>query len=491
MRRAAAVVLLACVMPALAAAPDRGLGINLHGVRYWAPTLPFTDVFKQSGEWIAQRAGSQAWNTGERLELDDGGWVRVLSPGQEAATVVMGGGRYPAGRYRVTYEGQGELFFGLDAKIVERRGRELVVEVTPKSSVILKILRTEAGDPLRNIRMLLPGFDPARRASEFNPVYLDYLRGFGVIRFMDWANANENDVVEWGARARLGSASQHRKQGVALEHMIDFARQSGAAPWFTVPHAASDDYVRRMAALVRERLAPGGKFYLEYSNEVWNSIFPQHAHAAREAARLRLADADEFYLRRSLDVFRLFEQEFGGSARIVRVLAGQAVNLSRSRRMLERPGVRGAADAYAIAPYFGYTQQLEGADGISIDELMKRLESGIEETASVMRANAALAAGAGLALVAYEAGQHVTNPRGNDGFCASINRHPRMEELYRRYLESWERETSGALMMIFGDMSVYGASGCWGLAEYHAQPLAETPKLRAVRAELQRRQAGR
>ena len=74
--------------PMFATPPDKGLGINLPSVYYWSPTLPFVDVFKQTDEWIHQREGSQSWNTGERLDLDQDGWVRFLSPGQIAARTV-------------------------------------------------------------------------------------------------------------------------------------------------------------------------------------------------------------------------------------------------------------------------------------------------------------------------------------------------------------------------------------------------------------------
>lgn len=477
--------------PALGAAPGGGWGINLHGVRYWSPALPFVDVAKQAGEWIPQRRGSQTWSTGERLDLDADGWLRSLSPGQEAASIVMAGARYPAGRYIVSYDGEGELFFGLDAAIAGRRGRDLVVEVKPRASVLLKILATNRADPVRNIRMYLPGFDPAN-APVFNPAYIDYLRGFKVVRFMDWANANDSDVVEWRTRTRTEHPNQSRKAGAALEYMIRLAAALDADPWFTVPYAADDDYVRSMAELIKRHIAPQRKFYLEYSNEVWNAMFPQHAHAAREAARLSLGDADEYYVRRSLAVFGIFEQVFGGASGFVRVLSGQAVNFWRAKKLLARPGLARRADAYAIAPYFDDQFHLGGKRGLDrrtarIEDVLDWLEQNLEQTTrAVIRTNVSLARQAGLQFIAYEGGQHVTNVPGREDFCAAVNRHPRMEALYRKYLGIWEEETSGALMALFADMSAYGPPGCWGLSEYHGQPLADAPKLRVVRQRLRR-----
>ena len=469
-----------------AAPPDKGLGINIHTVSYWAPTLPFTDMFKQAGNWVPQRAGSQAWNTGEALDIDADGWIRTLTPGQQAATVVMTGGRYPAGRYLVAYEGEGELFFGLDGKIVSKRGKDLLVEVTPKNSVILKIMKTNPANPIRDIRMYPPGFNPAKCNTPFNREYLDYLDGFKVIRFMDWANTNLDDTVDWFDRTRPQHATQSRNSGVAVEHMIELAEETGAHPWFNLPHAASDKYVREMAWLLKEKLAPDGKFYIEYSNEVWNTQFPQYAHMVKSAARLGISNPDDYYVRRSVEIFRIFEEVFGDTSRFVRVLGGQAVHTWRAGKLLANPNISRSVDAYAIAPYFGHQAQLDTTGALntkntSTEEFMRRLDKSLVETREVIRANQALAKKAGVALIAYEAGQHVTNPPGNDEFCASLNRHQKMGELYSKYLDIWDQETASALMVVFADMSNYGRSGCWGLSEYYGQDLSAAPKLQSIR----------
>lgn len=481
---------------AFAAPPDRGLGVNLTSVHSEAPSLPFIDVFKQSRPWVAQRERSLARNAGAHLDLTEDGWIRLLSPGQRATKRIVGGGRYPAGRYLVSYDGRGDLSFRLDATIVGKRGKELVVEVGPKDGVVLEITHTDRLDPVRNIKMYLPGFDPAGRAPTFNPKYLDYLRGFQVIRYVGWSNANESDVVEWAARTRTQHESQYRKNGVALEYMIQFSGELNADPWFTVPARANDDYVRNMAALIKGQIGPERKFYLEYSNEVWNDAFPQHHHAVGEAVRLGLRDADDFYVRRSLQVFRIFEKVFGGTSRFVRILSGQAVNTGRTKSLLSYPNIGRHVDAFAIAPYFGYQDQLLGKGSDALDPektpmsvFMRRLEHAVAETREVIRANSVLASYAGLPLIAYEAGQHVTNPPGQDDFCAAINRDPRMADLYTKYIDIWNQESSGNLIMLAGDIFSYGRYGCWGLSEYLDQDLSTTPKLKAVRNYM--RKAGR
>jgi len=474
--------------PILAAPPDGGIGINLTSVYPGAPTLPFADVFKQSGEWRSLGEGLRGGANDRRLELTAEGWVRSLTSGQQAVKTILEGGRYPAGVYRLSYDGQGELLLQDDAKIVGRLGKDWMVRVVPRDRITLRIAKTNEADPIRNVRIFLPGHDPATSPFASNPKYLDYLRGFQVLRFVGWANINEEDVVEWSERTQTRNASQYGKAGVALEHMIQIAAEANASPWFNVPTRANDAYVRQMAVLIKEKMKPGRKFYVEYSNELWNSAFPQYQYAIGEAKRLGLKDADDFYVRRSLQVFRIFEGVFGGPSRFVRVLSGQAVNAWRAEKLLHHRDIGTVVDAYAVAPYFGYQDQLLGKGGsaselrtTSRDVLMQRLDRALAETRAVIRMNADLARRAGLPLIAYEAGQHVTNPPGDDAFCATINRDPRMADLYRKYIEIWVKEASGNLMMLAGDIFAYGRYGCWGLTEFLGQNLQAAPKLSAVR----------
>jgi hypothetical protein len=60
--------------------------------------------------------------------------------------------------------------------------------------------------------------------------------------------------VNWADRRHLADDTQ--TGGVALEHMIQLANVVGASPWFCMPYAASDDYVRNFALTVLATLRP-------------------------------------------------------------------------------------------------------------------------------------------------------------------------------------------------------------------------------------------
>lgn len=63
--------------------------------------------------------------------------------------------------------------------------------------------------------------------------------------------------------------------GVALEYIISLCNELDAAPWINVPHLADDDYVTKLATMLRDKLRPDVKVYVEHSNEAWNAAFPQ------------------------------------------------------------------------------------------------------------------------------------------------------------------------------------------------------------------------
>ena len=90
--------------------------------------------------------------------------------------------------------------------------------------------------------------------------------------------------------------------------MIDLCNRLQVDPWFCIPHLADDDYVRQFATMVRERLDPKLKVYVEHSNEVWNGQFAQARYAKEEGRRLGLSDNDfqaqlYYHSMRSVQIF--------------------------------------------------------------------------------------------------------------------------------------------------------------------------------------------
>jgi hypothetical protein len=344
------------------------LGINLSGPADWNTELPFIDVFRLSRRWISQRKGA-GWGQGPELSLDAQGWVRRLDADCWAETPLctIDDGHYPAGNYTVSYEGHGRLDFANAASIVRRQAGRLEIAVNPtRGSIWLRLQETDPADPVRHIRVVMPGFDDRAVKEPFHPAFLRRWQGMACIRFMDWMETNNSPIRRWEDRPRPDDATYTAK-GVPLETMIDLSNRLAADPWFCMPHEADDDFVRQFSIMVRERLDPQRRIFIEYSNEVWNGIFRQHRYAGEQGQRLGLAEksweaAWRYTAHRSKQMFGIWQSVFGGTQRLVRVLATQAVSTHVSQQVLGHADAARHADALAVAPYISCNVPREGRE---------------------------------------------------------------------------------------------------------------------------------
>ena len=140
------------------------LGMNLSGIVDWNTEHPFVDVFRLSRQWISQKQG-QSWGKGPQLDLDEHGWIRKLGPDCFAETPILTGGHAPAGDYVCLFNGEGQIEFGANSKVVERAAGRLVVTIEGrKAGTFLSIRQTNPQNPVRNIRLIMPGLEKNYRS---------------------------------------------------------------------------------------------------------------------------------------------------------------------------------------------------------------------------------------------------------------------------------------------------------------------------------------
>ncbi|SPE53329.1 conserved exported hypothetical protein [Verrucomicrobia bacterium] len=474
----------------LLAAPDPSsnsrLGINLSGIVDWNTEHPCVDVFRLSRAWISQKKG-QPWGKGPQLDLDEHGWVKRLEPDCFAETPVLTGGHAPVGDYVCLYDGDGEIRFGANSQTISRAPGRIVVHIDgQKEGTFLSIRQTNPTNPVRAIRLLMPGFEKTYLAEPFSTAFLNRWRGFNTIRFMDWMDTNGSKQKDWADRPRLEDATWALK-GVPVEVMVNVCNRLKANPWFCMPHLVPDDYVRRFAALVKEKLDPSLKVYIEYSNEVWNGIFEQHRYAEDQAKKTGLGPNDRpwegaaiFYARRSVEIFGAWEQVFGGHSRLVRVIAWQAAGGAywTDNMLLAQAETPKHCDVLAIAPYISFMPSPENQNLRSgevakwtVAQVLDRVETNaLAECIGWIKTQKAVADKYGLKLVCYEAGQHLVGVGGGENnealtkLLITANRHPRMGVIYTQYMNAW-RNQGGGLMCLFSSVAVSSKWGSWGLLE--------------------------
>jgi hypothetical protein len=480
----------------LQAPGPRSLGMNLSGQTYYSTDQAFVDLFRTSSHWISQLIEGGPWDLGEPIALTPEGWVASLEPGRAAATVLAlyETFRYPPGLYTCSYEGQGTIELEFDATVISSQPGKIVVSVDPKEALVLRIIETNPADPIRNIHFTLPGYENNHAMQVFNPAFLDNIAPYGFLRFMDWQVTNGSPQKHWADRPTLNAPRFTYDLGVPIEVMIDLCNRLKVNPWFCIPHLADDEYVTNFAQLVKNSLDPALKVYIEHSNEVWNGSFPQAWHAQQQGLALGLStnpfQAQLFYhSQRSVQIFKIWEQVFGGHDRFIRVLASQHVNTWTAEQVLDFQQAFNHADVLATAPYFGghygTPDYAPFVKGWSVEQLLAEMPKDIVNNQFMTQQNAAVASNRGLRLVAYECGQHLAgvwewvHDEQLTALFLATNRHAGMGDLYCQDLASWV-QAGGDERAIFSHMGNYTKWGSWGLSEYLAQPTEETHKLNAV-----------
>lgn len=479
--------------------PRPALGINLAGPADWNTELPFVDAFRLSRTWISQKRG-EGWGKGPALEVDERGWVKRLEPNCFAETPLctIDGGHYPGGEWTVLWEGDGRIELSKGEVTSTGPGRQ-VVRIDPSGGgFFLRLLETNPDNPVRNIRVVMPGLDPATvQHDPWHPRFLDRWRGVACVRFMDFQETNNSRQRRWTDRPRPDDATFTRR-GIPLELLCDLANRLGADPWFCLPHLADDDYVRQFAEMVKARLDPKLRVYVEYSNEVWNGQFEQHRYAGEEGRRLGLADkpweaAWHFTARRSVQIFGIWQAVFGGSDRLVRVLATQAGNSYVAKQILRWEDAYRHADVLAIAPYISMNIPAEGK-GLTapqvaswpVERFLDYVETNaLPECIRWMEEHRQVAHEHGLKLVCYEAGQHFVGVQGGENhegltrLLHAANGHARMADLYGRYYEAWQAR-DGDLLCHFSSVGQWSKWGSWGLLQYADEDPGSSPKFVAT-----------
>ena len=479
-------------------ARSRYVGMNLNGIAYWSSEFPFADMTKSGMGWVS-REDSGTWGR-PFPSLTADGYPAALAPGQHALNAVAWeGSSYAPGRYVVLWDGDGSISFPLsNVKVAETAANRIAIDVVDTTgSLWVAIDRTSASNPVRNLRFLWPGTEATHASQPFNPVFLAKVAPFSLLRFMDWGATNVSPIVEWADRSHVADVTYATTAGVPIEVMIDLANTLHVDPWFCIPHQASDDYVRRFATLVRDRLDPALHPHIEYSNEVWNTGFAQTQWANARSLALGLdspfGQPAIFYAKRSVEMFKIVQDVWGADrGRIVRVIAGQAVWDNFLTHALAYGDTAANADVMAIAPYFNapaagdpaqVATTLTLSSDLVVDQMLANIRGDIKAS---MTANAALAAKYKLKLKAYESGAGDSSsyfPADKiDAMTAlfmAAHNNPRMRGVYAEYYSQW-MAAGGDTMNQYSDVGNWSKWGLWGSLQYVTQDPATAPKYQGL-----------
>ena len=535
--------------------PGNKLGFNTSGLSQIAVSNPFIDKFKVSRGWITSCnydwqndrpidpgcTKKKSFNTGEtdKVKVDRFGWPMRLPTKAEAPVYTSInaiwdlGEFFTLGEYVVTYQGDADIKPHGDLEITDQRpGRIEFTLKSTKRNLRLHITRINPQRYIRDIKVIPKRFVQVASRQKFNPDYLNTVRPFNSIRFMPWQNTKDTLFTRWEQRTTPNHAFYNGNAGMPIETMVELSNQVNAAPWFSMPHLADNTLLYRFAQTVKQKLKPGLKVYVEYSNEIWNYMYPATHHATREGLKRwprayselnqgsrNLKLALNYNALRTTQICDIWKQVWGNQkSRVVCVLSAYAGAPAMGEEALTCPLAGGNCaakiDAYGIAPYFGdYIARIEnrnilrgwahqGAAGMNalFSEINRgnyiddKIPGGAIPRAMKNRItpNVALAKKHGVQLLAYEGGQHLLRVDGAHKIYdekifelfSKANQDPRMIGPYQQYLRAWNNSGAG-MMMHFNGISNIDNRNYFAMLERPENP--NSAKYRALTSYLRQR----
>jgi hypothetical protein len=513
--------------------PDPFIGTNLAPIAYWSTSWTFVDVMKMARPWLT--TDGSTFNTGLEVDTDANGWPteNPVDPSNLPAgphtvfTHVFNAvdGHYPAGDYILTWDGTADITVEWDGSVSSSTPGRKVVPVTPTNlGIKINIDNIDPNDPPKNIRLWMPGFENAQ--SPFHPLFIQRLRPFKVLRFMDWQKINDSDEVQWADRKQLTYAFQNDSRGaptgnpggVALEYMIQLCNELEADPWFCMPAKADDSYVTQFAQYVKGNLHANATIYAEYSNELWNDA-PQNGFTQyqwlEEQATIRTGAAvhvreNEWFHQWAIestndfDIWKtVFSQPQQDPRDIVRVMGGHKTLVWIVKKLIpwmydpnDPAGKDVLFDALACSTYFySDTDDLVGVENI-LQNTINRIQTDDLPDYEAHSLEARKLSdpvgypntytGRTITFISYEGGQHYV-PLGNQDLL-DAQRHPL---IYKAYIDNIKafREAGGGgtpwpwggkLYMAYHTVGKFSNDEAFGHFEYQDESINNAPKHRAV-----------
>jgi hypothetical protein len=490
---------------------NRPVGINISYVADYSTELVFTNAFRQCRDWISYNSDNTgAWDTGIDIPLRADGYPleipydNGIDPPQNVKTLLTWAlyEGTPTGVFRLKTSGTGQIRLSHGVYGTFNSPVDTLITVnnnTGQGGVIFEILSSQASDPIRDVQFILPNYVNSYSTQPFTETFIDFIDDFQVIRFMDFTNTNGSNIVEWIDRTPYDYYTMGKEGGAAWEAVVEIANATQKDIWINIPHKASDAFIDSLAHFLLNNLNANSRIYLEYSNEVWNSVFSQHAYCAQMAADLGYTGqtwerAWKYTAKRSADVFRTFDAVFNTSDRLVKIIPSQAANSWLTNQLvtffydpLYNPD-QVTADAIAIGPYFGHSvaNTIANAgltESISVEAIIDSLAASIPEAQQWIQNNVNVATNRNLDLINYEGGQHLVATGNNLNIDAlteklkAANHHEGMYDLYCNYMNYWY-EQAGGLFCHFTSTQRYTKYGSWGLKEFEHDTL--NPKYRGM-----------
>lgn len=266
---------------------NRSIGIGLGGVSYYDNSFAFSDLAKHGN--IVQT------NFAEYTAFDS-----LRNPTTNFLLLITSA-RLKNGVYKLKFSGKcdtlavGGNAITLTNKVYTVGTNTTTADVTltdesESSNRWVSFVGTHATDAaatntgVTGISLMRPGYTTEKFTAEFVSV----MSSAAILRGMDWTATNVNDSEAWADRHTPLHQGVSPTRGASWEELVMLANETGNDVWVNIPAKATDDYVTKLAQLIRygsngttpytsvqvspvyPPLNADLSVYTEYGNEVWN-----------------------------------------------------------------------------------------------------------------------------------------------------------------------------------------------------------------------------
>jgi hypothetical protein len=414
-----------------------------------------------------------------------------LAPAAAGANLL----NYPDGDYQLSYQGTATLTFSgigylagpvvtnssgvSTGTVVINHDLDIGGVANPGQNLLLTVTGVSSTATFSNFHLYAPGYG-SNPTQMFTNTFLNQLKPFSTIRFVNWNDTVNSTASSWQARTPPTSFLSTSTTGVPYEDMIELANEAQKNMWITIPALATPDYVQNLAQLIDQQLDPNLKVYVEYSDETWSDAWLAYSQVLQAAGsnplvtpgagpETKIEQQSAFEL---VSIAQTFDKVFGASSsRVMPVVAGFSDVSSWTQIQLQFIQANfGDPDQFvsglAIAPYLSLPTGDDVA-GLTLNQLFADLNQYLATTyVSDLTSNEALAKKYNLPLVTYEGGTSI--PSVTNGLNAQVKLEaqldPRMYQLYVNMINDWNQYAgSGNLFMAYDFNGLYSDGRYFGV----------------------------
>ncbi len=463
-------------------------------------------------------------------QLDEKGWPEKLPVvnGEPAAIFsnIFYTQKVPAGKFILEWQGDQQVLPYQDYKVlgpnkilIDYEAAYKAADGKPQDDGIT--LRIEPNGGTANTVTDIKLYD-ARYADlidygeKFNPDWFQAIDDFRLLRTHGMQETNFSVLRDWNASVE--SADQafwgQSTKGVPFELLVEIANDAKSDLWITIPHLATDDFMRKAAEYIKANLDENLKVYVEYTNEYWTESFDQHKYLIDQGKKLFPKDTPfangQAYGARFSEMTQIFKDVFGAdNDRLVPTITlddvffktGQAEAVLNTPAYVAKGGVspvQAGAKFVATDGYFGWFNSDPDTDAL-VDQWMKQADGGFGSARDFLineinknlvpnwQAGRKIADKYGLDLGVYEGGallQNTVGGKNEDGapadpkytdFIERVSESAEMKAVYEHALMEWRKVGTGpfASFADVGRAGYYGDYGMWNNPGFKPEPRAD------------------